>query len=103
MASPLISLWPLPPKNLPLEQRLVQIIEKMFGVLVPADELGILHTLKTGLKPSTTLSVLLINDGPTPKIHFNFMDTVLGVNLSGQMELQDLCEAWENQRESDEN
>lgn len=86
----LTSSWPLPEKNLPTEQRLVEIIEKMFGVLVPADELGILHTLRTGLKPSTTLSVSLIKGGPEPIIHFNFTDTVTGVKLSGQMELSDI-------------
>jgi hypothetical protein len=92
----------LPGKNLPSEQRLVQIIEKMFGVLAPAAELGQFHTLRIGYKPSTTLSASLIDCGPMPKVHFNFMDTVTGVKLSGEMTLQVICEIWEEVQESDE-
>ena len=73
----------------------------MFGVLVPAAEYGDLHTLRTGLKPSTTLSVSSIQDGPQPKLHFNFTDTVAGVKLSGEIRLQDICEISEEQKGSD--
>lgn len=98
MESAHTSLSQLQQKSQALAQQVAQEIVKTFGDWELATEYGMRLRFETGYKQSTISLDSLTSDGLEQTIRFSFTDIATGVNWSGEMPLQLICDVLEEQR-----